>query len=106
MLPASAPTRSGMHRELQDIQTGVFSGFVLLRTVAALLDHPVVKAEGLIAVSTTLLLSQLPFYVPKLGFIDRDVVHPVSIHVASPCPAKLPRRILFNKEQSCCHLIK
>ena len=59
---------------MQDIQSGVFSGFVLLRTVAALLAHFRVQREGLFAVSHTSLLSQLPFYVPKLGFIDRDVV--------------------------------
>ena len=61
-------------RRVQDIQSGVFSGFVLLRTVAALLGHCKVQREGLFAVAHTSLLSQLPFYVPKLGFIDRDVV--------------------------------
>lgn len=54
----------------------MFSGFVLLRTVAALLEHPAVQREGLIAVASTPLLTQLPFYVPRLGFIDRDVVRP------------------------------
>ena len=35
------------------------------------------KRDGLIAVIDTPLLSQLPFYVPRLGFIDRDVVMPI-----------------------------